>query len=220
MSNVFGINYTSFLACITIMVNICKGVFALEKIFFTLLLVLLLASCGNETTNEPVEEASDNTDKVEEKVNETQKVEPVESKTLAPSVEEYETKFKGGLSMAFSPSSVEKLENGRYSISLDSDIFLFMDVNKDDEVIKVNIAASTDSFVEKKDKIKYAFVTSVKSADIELSDTQIDKLFDDLKITWDNNMLDQTEVKTLNEIKYTFKGDNEDGVVLLQTEMK
>ncbi|MER2132620.1 MAG: hypothetical protein ABS896_09420, partial [Carnobacterium inhibens] len=77
----------------------------MEKIFFTLLLVLLLASCGNETTNEPVEEASDNTDKVEEKVNETQKVEPVESKTLAPSVEEYETKFKGGLSMAFSPSS-------------------------------------------------------------------------------------------------------------------
>lgn len=192
----------------------------MKKLLFILSLVFILAACGDETTKEPVEKAADNTDKVEEKVTEKQKEEPVESKSLAPSVEEYETKFKEGLSMAFSPSSVEKLENGRYSISLDSDIFLFMDVNKDDEVIEANIAASTDSFDEKKDKIKYAFITSVKSTDSELSDTQIDKLFDDLKITWDNNMLDQTEVKTLNEIKYTFKGDNEDGVVLLQTEMK
>ncbi len=72
----------------------------------------------------------------------------------------------------------------------------------------------------KKVKIKYAFVTSAKTTDSELSDTQIDKLFDDLKITWDNDMLDQTEVKTLNDIKYTYKGDNEGGFVILQTEMK
>lgn len=175
-----------------------------------------MSACGDE----PVEEVTDSISKIEEKTTEEQKEETAESKSLAPSVEEYETIFINELSMAFSPSSVEKLENGRYSISLDSDIFLFLDVNKDDEVIGANIAASTDSFDEKKDKIKYAFITSVKSADSELSVTQIDKLFDDLKITWDNNMLDQTEVKTLNEIKYTFKGDNEDGVVLLQTEMK
>lgn len=185
-------------------------------IYVGILSALLLTACGEETTNEPV----DTITKEEQKVKEVKPKEPEITKSLASSVEEYEAIFKEGLSMAFSPTSVEKLENGRYSISLDSDIFLFMDVNKDDEVIEANIAASTDSFDDKKDKIKYAFVTSVKSADSELSDTQIDKLFDDLKITWDNNMLDQTEVKTLNEIKYTYKGDNEDGVVLLQTEMK
>ena len=201
-----------------IMVNICKGVFVLKRMLNVgVLSALLLTACADqETTNEP----ADNNTKDEQKAKEEKPKEPAKTKSLASTVEEYETKFKEGLSMAFSPSSVEKLENGRYSVALDSEIFLFMDVNKDDEVIEANIAASTDSFGEKMNKIKYAFVTSVKSADSELSDTQIDKLFDDLKITWDNNMLDQTEVKTLNDIKYTYKGDNEDGIVILQTEMK
>ena len=200
------------------MVNICKEVFVLKRILFVgVLSALLLTACADqETTNEPVE----TTTKDEQKIKEEKPKEPSKTKSLASTVEEYETKFKEGLSMAFSPSSVEKLENGRYSVALDSEIFLFMDVNKDDEVVEANIAASTTSFGEKMNKIKYAFVTSVKSADSELSDTQIDKLFDDLKITWDNNMLDQTEVKTLNDIKYTYKGDNEDGIVILQTEMK
>ena len=200
------------------MVNICKEVFVLKRILFVgVLSALLLTACADqETTNEPVE----TTTKDEQKIKEEKPKEPSKTKSLASTLEEYETKFKEGLSMAFSPSSVEKLENGRYSVALDSEIFLFMDVNKDDEVVEANIAASTTSFGEKMNKIKYAFVTSVKSADSELSDTQIDKLFDDLKITWDNNMLDQTEVKTLNDIKYTYKGDNEDGIVILQTEMK
>ncbi len=115
----------------------------MKKLILTIALSSLLVACGDDEEKvvkkeEPVEEVV------------TEEVAEEASKSIAPSVEEYETRYKNGLSMAFSPSTVEEVENNRYSISLDSDIVLLMDVNKNKEVIEVNVVASTDSFNDKK----------------------------------------------------------------------
>ncbi len=187
----------------------------MKKLFYIgALSALLLAACSEEEA-EPKEDTP-----VEEKVTEQQDKETAKPKILATSIDEYGTDFKNELSASFSPAAIIEVEGNRYSMALNQEIFLFMDVNKKGEVIKSSVAAVTDSFESNKEKIKSALYSLVKSSDSTLSDTQIDKLFSDLGITWDLDMLDKTEVKALNGVNYTYQASNDSGSIILQTERK
>lgn len=181
-----------------------------KLLYIGALSALLLVACSEEepieSTNEPVALAEEvPTEKVEE--------------TPTITLDAFETAYKDKLTMAFMPSTREQVADNRYSVALDSDIFMMMDY-EGDIVQKATVAAVTDSFDDRKQKIKIAFDALVKTSDETLTDTQIDKLYSDLNITWDLAMLDQTQVKSLNNVKYTYKADNSTGSVILQTELK
>lgn len=188
----------------------------MKKLFYIgALSALLLSACGSEEEATPKEDTP-----VEEKATEKQGKEAAQPKTLASSIDEYGIKFKNELSASLSPAAVIEVEGNRYSMALNQDIFLFMDVNKNNEVVKSSVAAVTDSFESNKEKIKSAFYALAKSNDSTLSDTQIDKLFSDLGITWNLDMLDKTKVKALNGVNYTYKASNDNSSIVLQAELQ
>lgn len=129
---------------------------------------------------------------------------------LAVSIEEYEKTL---------PAAVfEKGENDRYVSTVNPDIAYFADENEKGEIVKVYVSAVTGNFDAQKEQIKRSFQLLVESVDSSLNEKQIEKLFDDLNITWDNTMLDTSKVKNFKGITYTYVGDNENGAIVLRAE--
>lgn len=137
---------------------------------------------------------------------------PDEPATIADNV--------AGVESMLPNAKFEELEANRYSSTINENIFYFAETNTDGAVIKLSAAATTNDFAGDLPLIQSTFTDLVKSADSNLNDTQINKLFTDLAITWDDAMLDATKVKTLGDYQYTFQGKNESASLVLQVEKK
>lgn len=131
---------------------------------------------------------------------------------IASTIEEYEKVLPA--------SDFEKGENNKYMSSVNTDIAYFAEENEEGEITSVFASAVTSNFDVQKAQIETSFKLLVESVDSTLSETQIDKLFDDLNITWNSDMLDTSKVKIFKDVTYTFYGDNENGAIVLKAEKR
>jgi len=183
----------------------------MKKLFYIgAMSALLLAACGEEETK-PKEEkpvTTETKDKKEEKK---------EASELT--IEQYETNFRNAFNEFKGNSNInlgkmEKLDNGRYSIILNSNIMLFADVNKNNKVTLVNIAALSNAVNEYNNELKSAFQALIKSVDENITPTQQSVIFEKLGITGDEKMLDHTDTYKFNDIMFTYRAKNEEGTLV------
>ncbi|MFJ8513524.1 hypothetical protein [Lysinibacillus xylanilyticus] len=114
----------------------------------------------------------------------------------------------------------ELIEAGRYSIELTSDIFLFIDVNKENNIEKISVAVSSNALATQNKEVKIAFQALLQSADKTLSIQQQSSILEKLGFKGDEKLVDHTESYTLNNVMYTYHSSIENDSVILQTELK
>lgn len=185
-----------------------------KLLFIGAMSALLLAACGED-------EAKQNEEKpvVAEAKEKEEKKEPA---TIT--IEQYESNFvdafnelKGDSNIAL--GNMEKLDNGRYSLILNSDIMLFADANKKGEVTAVSLAALSSAVDNYNDLLKSAFQAMIKSVDESITDTQQTVIFDELGITGDEKMLDHTDTYKYNDINFVYRAKNEEGTLTFQAKL-
>lgn len=173
----------------------------MKKLFYIgAMSALLLAACGEDEAK-PKEEKP-----VVAQVKETE--EKKEPATVT--IEQYESNFVDAFNIVKGDSNIalgkmEKLDNGRYSLILNSDIMLFADVNKKGEVTTVNLAAMSSAVDNYNVLLKSAFQALIKSVDESITDTQQLVIFDKLGITGDEKMLDHTDTYKFNDILFAYR---------------
>ncbi|MFL1998338.1 hypothetical protein VYF65_004138 [Lysinibacillus irui] len=185
-----------------------------KLLFIGAMSVLLLAACGED-------EAKQN----EEKPVVSQAKEKEEKKEPATiTIEQYEENFVDAFNeLKADPTTsigkMEKLDNGRYSLILNSEIMLFADANKKGEVTAVSMAAMSSAVNNYNDLLKSAFKALIKSVDESITDTQQTVIFDKLGITGDEKMLDHTDTYKYNDINFVYRAKNEEGTLTFQAEL-
>lgn len=185
-----------------------------KLLFIGAMSALLLAACGEDEAKPK-----------EEKPVVAQAKEKEEKKEPAPiTIEQYESNFvdafndlKGDSNIAM--GKLEKLDNGRYSLILNSDIMLFADVNKKGEVTAVSMAAMSSAVNNYNDLLKSAFQALIKSVDESITDTQQTVIFEELGITGDEKMLDHTDTYKYNDINFVYRAKNEEGTLTFQAKL-
>ncbi|MEK5429722.1 hypothetical protein MKY88_02555 [Lysinibacillus sp. FSL R7-0073] len=187
----------------------------MKKLFYIgAMSALLLAACGEDEAK-PKEEKP-----VVAQVKETE--EKKEPATVT--IEQYESNFVDAFNIVKGDSNIalgkmEKLDNGRYSLILNSDIMLFADVNKKGEVTTVNLAAMSSAVDNYNVLLKSAFQALIKSVDESITDTQQLVIFDKLGITGDEKMLDHTDTYKFNDILFAYRAKNEEGTLTFQAKL-
>ncbi|MDP1395301.1 hypothetical protein Q8G28_17575 [Lysinibacillus capsici] len=187
----------------------------MKKLFLLgVMSALFLAACGEDEAK-PKEEKP----VVAEAKEKGEKKEPA---TIT--IEQYESNFvdafnelKGDSNIAL--GNMEKLDNGRYSLILNSDIMLFADANKKGEVTVVSLAALSSAVDNYNDLLKSAFQAMIKSVDESITDTQQTVIFDKLGITGDEKMLDHTDTYKYKDITFVYRAKNEEGTLTFQAKL-
>ncbi len=194
---------------------ISREVLHLKKLFYIgAMLALLLIACGEEEAK-PKEEKP-----VVAQVKE--KEEKKEPATIT--IEQYESKFIEAFNNVKGDSNttlgkMEEIDHGRYSLILNSDIMLFADVNKKDEVTAVNLAAMSSAVDNYNNLLKSAFQAMITSVDESITDTQQSVIFDKLGITGDEKMLDHTDTYKYNDITFVYRAKNDEGTLTFQANL-
>ncbi|MEQ6353924.1 hypothetical protein ABNX05_04790 [Lysinibacillus sp. M3] len=161
----------------------------------------------------------------EEKAKIAEDVENSRNKASTGAIDEYETTLKQIITKTKSNSIIsmkdkELIEAGKYSIELTSDIFMFMDVNKENNIEKISAATSSNALSTQNKEVKIAFEALLQSADKTLSTQQQSAILEKLGFTGDGKLVDHTEVYTLNNITYTYYSSIENDSVILQVKLK
>ncbi|MFJ8100221.1 hypothetical protein [Lysinibacillus sp. NPDC096212] len=143
-----------------------------------------------------------------------------DEKSFNFTVDEYETALKNIINENKGNSFIEmkgkEIKDGKYQIELTSGILVIITPDKDSKVKNVSVGATSNALMVQNKEVQIAFKALLKSVDDTLSATQQLAIFDKLKITGNSDMLDRTEVYSLNNIMYTFKGSIERDAIILQ----
>ncbi|OXS75938.1 hypothetical protein B1B04_02770 [Lysinibacillus sp. KCTC 33748] len=147
------------------------------------------------------------------------------SKSSADPIDEYETTLKQIITKTKGNSNIsmkdkEIIEAGKYSIELTSDIFIFVDVNKENNIEKISAAVSSNALSTQNKEVKIAFEALLQSADKTLSTQQQSAIMEKLGFTSDGKLVDHTEVYTLNNVTYAYHSSIENDSAILQAKLK
>ncbi|QQP12863.1 hypothetical protein FJQ98_01875 [Lysinibacillus agricola] len=147
------------------------------------------------------------------------------NKASTGAIDEYESTLKQIIAKTKSNSNINMkdkglIEAGRYSIELKSDIFIFIDVNKENNIEKISTAVSSNALATQNKEVKIAFEALLQSADKTLSIQQQSAILDKLGFTGDGKLVDHTETYTLNDVMYTYHSSIENDSAILQAKLK
>ncbi|MCY9547273.1 hypothetical protein [Lysinibacillus xylanilyticus] len=161
----------------------------------------------------------------EQKAKIAEDVENSKNKASTGAIDEYESTLKQIIAKTKSDSNIsikdkELIEAGKYSIELTSDIFIFIDVNKENNIEKISAAVSSNALSTQNKEVKIAFEALLQSADKTLSTQQQSAILGKLGFTGDGKLVDHTEVHTLNNVTYTYYSRIENDSAILQAKLK
>ncbi|MFF2793549.1 hypothetical protein [Lysinibacillus xylanilyticus] len=146
-------------------------------------------------------------------------------KSSSGAIDEYESTLKQIIDKTKSNSIISMkdkklIEARKYSIELTSDIFIFVDVNKENNIEKISAAVSSNALSTQIKEVKIAFEALLQSTDKTLSTQQQSAILEKLGFTSDGKLIDHTEVYTLNNVTYTYHSSIENDSAILQAKLK
>ncbi|MFJ5564843.1 hypothetical protein [Lysinibacillus xylanilyticus] len=161
----------------------------------------------------------------EQKAKIAEDVERSKNKASTGAINEYETTLKQIITKTKSNSIIsmkdkELIEDGKYSIELTSNIFIFVDVNKENNIEKISAAVSSNALSTQNKEVKIAFEALLQSTDKTLSTQQQSAILEKLGFISDGKLIDHTEVYTLNNVTYTYHSSIENDSAILQAKLK
>lgn len=112
-------------------------------------------------------------------------------------------------------NSTEVLEDGRTSIGLSNNIFIFLDTDKDKHIKKASLAMTPNAFFTEQKDFKFAFLLLIGTIDDSLSFGERNLVKQELGLS-DETVFskDHTKVYQKNKIRYTYKGSIKENFIL------
>jgi hypothetical protein len=107
--------------------------------------------------------------------------------------------------------SSEKNEDGRHVIALSDSIMFF--VEGENQVEKVSLAAMSDAALTSKEDLMFAFKLLVGTVDDTLNAGERSAVVNELELN-EANLVDHTKIYKNNGIEYSYKGNQEENIVL------
>ncbi|EJR89746.1 hypothetical protein [Bacillus cereus] len=117
-------------------------------------------------------------------------------------------------------NSTEVLEDGRTSIGLSNNIFIFLDTDKGNHIKKASLAMTPNAFFTEQKDFKFAFLLLIGTIDDSLSFGERNLVKQELGLS-DETVFskDHTKVYQKNKIRYTYKGSIKENFIL-QAELR
>lgn len=117
-------------------------------------------------------------------------------------------------------NSTEVLEDGRTSIGLSNNIFIFLDTDKEKQIKKASLAMTPNAFFTEQKDFKFAFLLLIGTIDDSLSFGERNLVKQELGLS-DETVFskDHTKVYQKNKIRYTYKGSIKENFIL-QAELR
>lgn len=169
----------------------------MKKFILCIFLALILTACSSETNSKNDEHFSFTVETLEKRISEA--LSQIGNKTDLEII------------------SNEKTEDGKQSIALSEDIFIFAKTNEDGKVSEVTLAALPKAADASKEELNTAFLILIGTVDDTLSMGDRNKVKNELEIE-NNNLFDHTKVHINKNIVFTYKGTDEN--ILLQATPK
>ncbi|MEB2299874.1 hypothetical protein LAV72_09600 [Lysinibacillus xylanilyticus] len=140
-------------------------------------------------------------------------------------IDKYETTLKQIITKTKSNSNIsmkdkELIEAGRYSIELTSDIFIFIDMNKENHIEKISAAVSSNALATQNKEVKIAFEALLQSVDDTLSIQQQTAILEKLGFTGDGKLVDHTKSHSHSPFMYTYHSSIENDSAILQAKLE
>lgn len=140
-------------------------------------------------------------------------------------VDKYESTLKQIIAKTKSTSNIsmkdkELIEAGRYSIELTSDIFIFIDMNKENHIEKISAAVSSNALATQNKEVKIAFKALLKSVDDTLSIQQQSAILEKLGFTGDGKLVDHTKSHSHSPFMYIYHSSIENDSAILQAKLE
>lgn len=153
--------------------------------FLLVIISLILNGCGNE-----------------EKTNSTKN----------PALSTYVDEFKKSVGVK---TDMTKTKDGKYSVEINENIFLFITVDKNKNVKESYVAAKSETGSEVLENAQKALIHSVNK---DYNEKQIYATLDKLKVS--NKLEDITEVTNIDGAQLTYTNRISDDTSILQAEIK
>lgn len=148
-----------------------------------------------------------------------------ENKETKLTVDEYKQRIEKALKemgekTKLKINSTEVLEDGRTSIGLSNNIFIFLDTDKNKHIKKASLAMTPNAFFTEQKDFKFAFLLLIGTVDDSLSFGERNLVKQELGLS-DETVFskDHTKVYQKNKIRYTYKGSIKENFIL-QAELR
>ncbi|WP_259384027.1 hypothetical protein [Bacillus thuringiensis] len=148
-----------------------------------------------------------------------------ENKEAKLTVDEYKQRIEKALKemgekTKLKINSTEVLEDGRTSIGLSNNIFIFLDTDKNKHIKKASLAMTPNAFFTEQKDFKFAFLLLIGTVDDSLSFGERNLVKQELGLS-DETVFskDHTKVYQKNKIRYTYKGSIKENFIL-QAELR
>lgn len=147
------------------------------------------------------------------------------SKTFDFTVDDYQATliivvdaFKGTSFINLGGLEVE--DANTHTFKLMDGIKLVIRLNDEERIEDVNILATASAFSVHNKEVRIAFQSLIKSIDPSLNTPQQLTIMDKLHLNWKGNMLDNTSTYDFNGITYSYIGNPDDQLLMLQARPK
>lgn len=159
-------------------------------------------------------------EKLEKEAKEKAKKEKKSEKKSGLTVDEYQNRINSvlkemGEKTKLKINSTEVLKDGKTSIGLSENIFIFLETNKDKQIKKASLAMNPNAYFTEMDDFKFAFLLLIGTVDNSLSFGDRNLVKQELGIS-DEKVFskDHTKAYKKNGIMYTYKGNIKDSFIL------
>lgn len=135
-------------------------------------------------------------------------------------VDEYKIRINEALKQAGDQTTLkiineDVLEDGKISLALSNNIFIFLRENEDGFIDQYNLAMASNAFMTETENFRFAFLLLIGTVDESLSFGDRNLVLRDLGISHEDAFFEEhTKVITNNDIQYTYKGSFVDNYVL------